>query len=217
MLVEMEENSEWIFINLRTLRLLEMAMYILSSLFTYDTKKNKEGEKLHRRVNVFQKWNINLPAGLFSVVSSLNEYICFIFVTHWLGKGGIMGSMSPHPWFLLLKIKMRCCKVMLRVWQYREHTLHGCLIYVIQQLWPKLNGHKSYSGHRLLLLISILSFLLSTRIWNIPNFTNAFHVSNFNISAIQYSTIPDILNTIVYKYRTFLFWNLSAYKAPTKP
>ena len=162
-------------------------------------------------------WNTNLPAGLFSVVSSLNEYICFIIVTHWLGKGGIMGSMSPHPWFLLLKIKMRCCKVMLRVWQYREHTLHGCLIYVIQQLWPKLNGHKSYSGHRLLLLISILSFLLSTRIWNIPNFTNAFHVSNFNISAIQYSTIPDILNTIVYKYRTFLFWNLSAYKAPTKP
>ena len=54
---------------------------------------------------MFQKWNTNLPAGLFSVVSSLNEYICFIIVTHWLGKGGIMGSMSPHPWFLLLKIK----------------------------------------------------------------------------------------------------------------
>ena len=43
----------------------------------------------------FTKWNTNLPAGLFSVVSSLNEYICFIIVTHWLGKGGIMGSMSP--------------------------------------------------------------------------------------------------------------------------
>ena len=26
-------------------------------------------------------WNTNLPAGLFSVVSSLNEYICFIIVT----------------------------------------------------------------------------------------------------------------------------------------
>ena len=72
-------------------------------------RKNKEGEKPHRRVNVFQKWNTNLPAGLFFVVSSLNEYIytyiCFIIVTHGLGKGGIMGSMSPHPWFLLLKIK----------------------------------------------------------------------------------------------------------------
>ena len=40
---------------------------------------------------MFQKWSTNLTAGLFSVVSSLNEYICFIIVTHWLGKGGIIG------------------------------------------------------------------------------------------------------------------------------
>ena len=45
----------------------------------------------------------NLPAGLFTVVSCLNEFQNNKF--HWLRKGGNIGSMSPHPWFLLLNIK----------------------------------------------------------------------------------------------------------------
>ena len=44
----------------------------------------------------------NLPAGIISVVSNLNEFFESI---HWLGKGGTIGPMSPHPWFLLLNIK----------------------------------------------------------------------------------------------------------------
>ena len=45
----------------------------------------------------------NLPAGLFTVASSLNEYKITNF--HWFEKGGKIGSMSPHPWFLLLNMK----------------------------------------------------------------------------------------------------------------
>ena len=62
-------------------------------------KIKKVRNLIDRRVNVFQKLRSNLPAGLFSVVSSLNEYICFIIVTHWLGKGGIIGSISPTHGF----------------------------------------------------------------------------------------------------------------------
>ena len=45
----------------------------------------------------FPKPNTNLPAGLLSMVSSLNEYMGFINVTRWLWKGGIIGSISPPP------------------------------------------------------------------------------------------------------------------------
>ena len=74
----------------------------------------------------YLNWNTNLPAGLFSVVSSLNEYICFIIVTHWLGKGGIIGSISPHPWFLLLKIK------------YEDNTVNA-EIFCVNFYYPTLN------------------------------------------------------------------------------
>ena len=47
----------------------------------------------------------NLPAGLFTVVSCQNEYIIDIMDIHWFGKGGSIGSMSPTPWFLLLKMR----------------------------------------------------------------------------------------------------------------
>ena len=50
------------------------------------------------RVDVISKnWrNTNLPAGLFSVVSSLDEFMCFI-IFHWSGKWGYNWTHIPPP------------------------------------------------------------------------------------------------------------------------
>ena len=60
-----------------------------------------------------------------------------IIYFHWFGKGGKIGSMSPHPWFLLLNIK------------YDNRTVKAeifCLNFLnLMLLWQNLWSFLQYS------------------------------------------------------------------------
>ena len=82
-----------------------ISLYIMSSLFV----KKKYQQKIKKVRNLIGglMWIpngivTNLPAGIISVVSK-SEWI--FESIHWLGKGATIGPMSPHPWFILLKMK----------------------------------------------------------------------------------------------------------------
>ena len=67
----------------------------MSSLLVENKQQNKEGEETHRKVKVcFQGGrSTNLPAGLTSVVSFLNEYL-YCYITG-LRRRAVCGPYPP--------------------------------------------------------------------------------------------------------------------------